>query len=97
MSRIGVNLNHVRRFLEDSRTMLKASLGINEGESAIVYLVRNIENEKQNVERLIRNTRERKNATISTLGQIRRKIAQLQNEIRQKQAELFELKAELYA
>ena len=74
MSKIDVNSICVKRFLEDSRSMNKASMSIREGESAIASLIKNIDLEKQNIDRLLQGTKENKSQTASTLLQIKNKI-----------------------
>lgn len=91
VSRINVNLNHVKRFFEDSLTMMKSSTSINEGEVVISSLIKRIENERQSIERLIHETQSRKSNVSATIGQLKAKIAELQCKIGQKETELANL------
>ena len=95
MSRINVNLQHVKRFYQDAETMLKASLALCQGEQAIIALIKKIDNEKQAITELIQNTKTQRQNVTSTLNALKRKILQITNEIKQKEMELSSLKMEV--
>ena len=85
MSKINVNLNHVKRFYSDSETMLKSSIGLKRGEQALNRLAKQIEGQKNEIDKAISENGNQKNKVTSTISDLKRKIDMLKIEIEEKE------------
>ena len=94
VSKINVNLNHVKRFYSDSETMLKSSIGLKRGEQALNTLAKQIESKKNEIDKAISENGNQKNKVTSTISTLKRKIGMLKIEIKEKEIELSELKSQ---